>query len=623
MPSSFVVFDTETWHNIRAFGSRHELQTFRLAVACAFRYDRGAISRVKWLHTTDRGSVLSFILSRLSKRRPLWLVAHNLPYDLGAAGLWPILFREDTWITKLAVSSSVTWVKCTVAGLPLVLWDTCNYLHTSLESIGKTLGIAKLPFPDQSEPDGVWMAYCRRDVEVTVRAVTTLLDWWRQHDLGPWQPTVASAAFGAYRHRWMDQPVYVHDDRRALALERDAYYGGCVDTPYIGRVEESPVRELDVCSMYPSVCREDLPTRLVSYREGAVPVGWIERRGDHMVIADVTLETHDRTYPVRHGGKVYHARGKFRTSLADPELRVALSRGHVALAHRVAWYARAPIFKRYMEDVVSLKEHYSAIDNVAYSALCKLLAVSLYGKTGQTTPTWGAWGADTLALVAARHGLAPDALDYLSDHPPCSDETEWTYEIRDLGVRMELRQTWGVVEVRTGRVESRDSCPAIAACVTSYARCLLRRLQEIAGHGHWYYSDTDSLWVDDLGMGRLLSAGEVEPGVIGKLQQKGVYKSLIVHGPKDYEADGLVRLKGVKRGATRLGEDCFRQLQFPSALSQISRPEPNGVFVREVQKRLRRAVDRCAVGPGGWTRPYVFPQEAPRGKKCENSIDIP
>jgi hypothetical protein len=610
-PNNMLVFDCETWHGEYAKVPGGELQTFRLAVATAFRLDNGKRTREKWVHTKDPVAIRDLILSRLSKDRPLWVWGHNLPYDIGAAKLWGLIRNEHYLVEKAAISSGIFWIKGEFDGCGLVYCDTLNYLTSSLASIGNVLGFPKLDMPRQDESDDVWFEYCHRDVEVTVKAIESVIAFVRENNLGPWQPTKTGLSFSAYRHRFMQHKVLVHSTEQVLEMERRAYYGGIVDTAFIGKTPNNPVRELDVCSMYPSMCLGELPTKLRGTTTRAGLEALKRLLDSHMCIADVTLDTHTHTYPTRHKGKVYHPLGRYRTSLADPELRLALSRGHIASVHRIAWYDHAPIFRHFMQWMVGKKKEYKDLGNDVFSLMCKLMANGLYGKTGQLTPRWQEWGKESLAQLEFVHRLPRGSLTRYKDSPPHLTQCEDTIGYPELGVVLDVRDYWGRVEVCTGHGESRDSCPAVAATVTSYARCLLRGYQETAGQGHWYYSDTDSIWVDDVGYFNLLESGEVDFGVLGKLDVQGTYDWMVIHGPKDYETPTKTKLKGIKKNAVHLWDNSFVQLQFPSATVQLTKPNDAGVFVKTVAKTLRRQVDRAVVLSTGWTRPLVFPAELP------------
>lgn len=367
--------------------------------------------------------------------------------------------------------------------------------------------------------------------------------------------------------------------------------------------------------MYPSVCREPLPTRLVNWSARLGLPGLRRMLERYLCVAEVDLVTDRDPYPMRQKKGTYYPTGSFRTVLAHPELKLAVERGHVRYVVRAAWYEGVPVFKTYMEWMVNQKEEYRKAGDLAFSTLCKYYANSLYGKTGQLTPQWQEWGEESLQTLEAKHELPRGTWEKWYGKPPDMYSPEETVHLPGLDIALEVRNLWGIVEVKVGESEARESCPVIAATVTSYARVLLRSFQTIAGAGHWFYCDTDSIWVDDTGRERLEAAGMVRPGTLGYLDVKAEHQWMIVHGPKDYETDRVVRMKGVRATATRSDSGGYCQLQFPSAKVQLGDNCSNGVFVRHVEKHLARTITKSVVDASGGTRPLKFPLENPERTK--------
>lgn len=603
-PSEIVVFDCETRAGPESSVPGGEFHTLRLGVALAYRLERGSRTRRASLRFRDGADLWRFVESRMSKQRPVWVFGHNLAYDVAAANLWPFLESEDFECEKAIMEGGVLLVEGAYKGMPIVLCDTFNYYKCSLAAIGRSLGLPKMAMPAWAAPDDEWFDYCARDVEVTAAAVDALIAFVRENALGPWQPTIASLAFSALRKRFLSHKVLVHTYQEPLILERAAYYGGIVDTPFIGDVPASPVHELDVVSMYPSVCRGPLPTVFRGYRNDP-PLDEVARRmKTHFCIADVIIRSDRDTYPQRRGKRVLYVTGFVRTQLAHPELAEALDRRHVASVLAYAWYDRAPVFKEYMDFFTSKKGEYRAAGDEAFATIAKYYANSLYGKCGQMTPRWLPWNEDTFSQIAVENGLPPHALDRVAANPPDLSRPEEGYTISEHGIDLELRSIFGCVEVKMSRGESRDSVPAVAAAVTSYARCLLRSFQRAAGERNYFYSDTDSLWTNDAGLARLTGAGLVRKGELGFLDHVSTHNHMKIYGPKDYKTDRVEKIKGVRRDAGITSGGDYVQLQFPSPKSTIMGSVRGGVMVRLVVKRLRRSPDHCVVGADGWTRPF-------------------
>lgn len=610
-PQNVLVFDCETHHGSAVEDEVGELQTLRLGCALAYRREGTRRSRVAELTFRTPPEFWDFVLSRLDKRRPLWVFAHNAPFDLGCVDGWRWLTGGWFKCEKAAVSGTLFYLKGEVNKCGLVFCDTINYWRSSLKEVGKSVGVEKMEMPKYEESDDVWERYCRNDVMVTAACIDKLRDFNREHMLGPWALSIAGLSFTAYRSAFLKEKVLVHSYPAPLRLERDCYYGGVVDTPHVGDVIRGPVHELDVCSMYPAVCLRPLPIRFRhdGRRYGLSAVRSLSER--HMLAAEVEVDSPTDPYPVRMKRGTYFATGRFRTSLAHPELMRAVERGHVKYVHYLCYYDHAPVFREYMEFFTSLKIKYDTPDTKAMRTLAKMYNTNLYGKTGQLSPQWRQWDAESLGVLEEKWGLGEGALERWYGRPPDLYQAEETFRFPGAPEPVEVRDYYGVVEVKCGETESRESCPIIAATVTSYARCLLRGYQETAGSGHWFYSDTDSIWVDSIGLANLEAAGCVRNNELGYLSLKDTHDWLIVHAPKDYETNLTLKRKGVRSDAKPTEKGGWSQLQFPSAMEQMKDGLRGAVYVRRIEKRLHRTLNKVKLLPGGFTRPLVFPEENP------------
>lgn len=614
-PANLLFVDTETWHADKALVDGGEWHTIRLGCAMAYRLEKGKRTRLRRITFRDPAEFWRLLEERLDKRRPLWVFAHNAPYDLGVLGGWEWLRANNVLTEKACVSGSLFYLKCQHRGYSLVFADTLNYYRCSLKELGKSVGVLKDEFPKQEEPDDVWAKYCMQDVEVTAAGVDALIAFNRKERLGPWQPSIAGLAFSGFRAAFMKHNVLVHDNAACLSLERGAYYGGLVETPRIGTVKGEPVYELDVCSMYPAVCQQPLPYYLEHYSE-RVGLNVLNKvRKKFMLAAEVTIEAPDTPYPFRGKKGTYHPVGRFVTCLAHPELCQAIDAGHVKWVHRAAWYRKAPIAAEYMRHFVQRKTEYHKSGDKAFETLCKYYANSLYGKWGQMSPTWTEYGPAALARLEEAYGLPPDTLVNRYGTVPTLYGPEAFRVFPEIPDAIPLRDYYGITEIKVGETESRDSVPIMAATVTSYARLLLRKFQTIAGRDNWFYCDTDSIWTNATGKRNLENAGCVKQDTLGFLSLKKTHQWLTVYGPKDYETDLVRRLKGIRAGVKPDDKGGYGQLEFPSAAAQIRDTRRGGVFVAHVTKYLKRTLTKSVLLPDGRTRPPIFPGENPESRK--------
>lgn len=610
-PSNIIVVDVETWFGERAAVKGGELHTLRLGCAIAYRLERGERTRVQRLEFTDSADFWRLVESRLDERRPLWVFAHNANYDLGILNAWLIICGEEFVTNKAAMSNTMVWITGHWKEKPITFCDTMNYYHSSLKSMGKSVGLEKMAIDfDKCDRDEL-NRYCWNDVDITALALDKLIAFVREQELGPWQPSIAGLAFSAYRSRFMrPRSVLVHSYVDVLAMERDAYVGGIVATNFVGRVE-GPVYEVDVCSMFPHVARNYLPEKILGQSRRMSGKLLLEMSKEFMLCANVVIKSDTNTYPVHLPHGTYYPVGEYTTSLAHPELVLALQRGDIRWVNFASWYTRSKFFKSYMEHFIAMKSQYRQLDppNECFATLCKYYGNSLYGKCGQQSPQWREWCDSNLAVIEEQRKLPKGSLQ--GQKPPEVFMAEESMSFADLGCTLAVRNYWGALEVKCEHTESRDSCPIVAATITSYARVFLRKCQDIAGPKNWYYSDTDSLWCNGEGLRNLTRAGLIASEVIGKLSVVREHRHMIVHGNKDYETDTVRKLKGIRMSARPCGPNVYEQEQFPSATSQLRRGKHDGLYIRRIRKHLARQINRCKVGPDGWTSPLRFPDDFP------------
>jgi hypothetical protein len=461
----------------------------------------------------------------------------------------------------------------------LKLMDTLNWWRVPLRTLGDSVGLPKLDMPAPNAPRWMWDTYNRRDVEIMIRAVTRWLDFLASEDMGGFAPTLASQAFRAYRHRFMGHPILIDDHEAALPAARSAYHGGRCEAFRVGEYT-GKFTLLDVNSMYPYVMRK--------YRYPSV-LRWASRRVDatelrtlcahHCVIADVDLDTTEPVFPAKRHGKLTFPVGRFSATLTTEEIRYALKHRWVVKVHFVAAYTAEPLFRAFVSEMYARRLEADKAGDSLTAYLFKILLNSLYGKFGQRGMVW----------------------DKVRDTKDIDPDT-WT-EIDMTTHRVEsYRRVLGQVQILRHEPESLYSHPAIAAHVTANARLYLWSLIRKAGSKHVYYSDTDSLLVDDVGADNLRTL--VHPTRLGKLKREGVYDSIDIRGAKDYRFGARSKTKGIRKGATLVAPDTYEQEKWSGLRGALRSGVLDMPTIELVRKHLHRSYDKGVVGSDGWVSPF-------------------
>jgi len=582
LPSQMIFVDTET----RGTAVEPGVERHRLWFGCALyrrtREHRGKVSVTEeWFTFHTPTEFWDWVEDKALVGRKLYIFAHNWNFD-GSILYTASQLHERGWHTMAYVNENPPFIlRVKKERMYLALIDSLNYFTMSLAALGESIGIPKLEYPGEDNDWDRWVTYCKRDVQVLCNAITQYIGFVGELDLGNFRPTIASQAFNAFRHRFMDTPIMIHDNQRALELERDSYFGGRVECFRIGEIRE-PLYYLDVNSMYPFVMQtHEFPTAMHGLKRRTDITRLSEALDYYAVTAKVLVNTDEPVYPFVRNDKLMFPTGEFCVTLSTPELRYALEHEHIVHVYEMCLYRKAEVFTNYVTELYEARQRYRRADNPAFAFMCKIMLNSLYGKFGQKSNTWE-------RVREAREDDPPEWLEQFSPGDPVA-----RYRVRA-----------GVVQRKMRTEEARDSFPAIAAHVTAYGRMLLWYFMRVAGRENVYYCDTDSLVVNEDGYNRLSS--HIDANSIGalKLEQSVTYAKF--NGPKDYIIGDTVRMKGIRKDAVEIEPATFKQQQFRSWDYHMSQGDEGFIDIQTITKHLNRIYGKGTVNDDGTVDPYHF-----------------
>lgn len=580
VPRHFIFVDTETkGEKITPTREAHTLW-FGWALYVRTRKSRGKnIQTTEWFRFDDHLQFWGWALSKAHKRNKLYIFAHNWNFD-GSILYTATTLHSLGWNTLQYINEKPPFFLRVVKDKRFVcLIDTLNFFTTSLADLGVSIGIPKLAMPRDSGAAETWDNYCRRDVEVLQVAVESFIRFIIMEDLGNFRPTLASQAMNAYRHRFMHHFILIHDNEKVCELERDSYYGGRVENFFLGEVNEK-LYYLDVNSLYPFVMGSELYPNVL--RGTAVTLTLPQLKlllEGYCVTARVVIETDEPVYPFRTRDRLLFPIGRMETTLSTPELIHALRHNRIRSVGRVAWYQKADLFSDFVATLYAQRQQYARNGNPAFAFLCKILLNSLYGKFGQSGRNW-----ETVRPAEP------------------TDPVEWWEQDEKDGPVVKYRIRFDLVQRLEKDDESRDSFPAIAAHVTAYARMHMWRLMQNAGYPHVFYSDTDSLVVDEIGFRSL--AANISEFELGMLKVEDVANNATFYGPKDYHFGRTERHKGIRRTAVKIAKATWEQARFCSWDWHLGHDQEGRVFIDTITKTLSREYRKGNVGSTGWVTPF-------------------
>lgn len=285
-PTHCIWYDTETKpEKVDDHEERHRL-VFGWAAYCRY-LGNDWWSRPKWHRFTTATAFWDWVESKVQKKTSLWVYAHNAAYDATVTECWTLLPQRGWLLSNAVIDAPPFIVYWRRNKSTLRMLDTLNLWLVPLKVIGEVVGLLKLEAPKEWTNSRDDDRYCKRDVEIIMKACIEWWAWLKREGLGGNAATIASQAFTAFRYRFLTHAILIDNNPSALQLSRDAYHGGRVEVFKIGETH-GPLYFLDVRSEYPTVMRdEEYPTVLRGVYGGLDPTALAELLDRYAVVAHV------------------------------------------------------------------------------------------------------------------------------------------------------------------------------------------------------------------------------------------------------------------------------------------------------------------------------------------------
>ena len=580
MPRHIICFDTETDQFTDPQGNI--THTLKLGWACYFR--RATMQRAErreWCYFTDAPTFWRFVFDKAGSKNKLWVCAHNISFDFVVSKGMQFL-NDNGYKSQFLYSNGITTIfKVRCPGKSIVFVDTLNWFPETLAKLGDRLGIPKLGIDFDTADVESLKTYCHRDVEIIIEAIKSLMRFLEGNRIARLCYTIGATALAAFRLRGYKGNIFIHNNQKAMDLERESYLGGRTEAFYIGELNNGPYYVVDVNSLYPSVMAGNkYPVRYVKM----LPRCTVKRLADalkkYSIIAKVLVSTDVPVYALKQERTIFPV-GRFWVTLTTPDLLYALGHNHIEQIERCVFYEQDNIFAKYVTMLYTLRQDFDSAGVPMFAHFCKIMLNSLYGKFGQRADVW------------TKIGKCPGEIDRIEDVFDAVTHT-----------RKQLRYLLGELFERTGMEETRDSFPAIASQVTAYGRRYLYELMGVCGEGNYFYCDTDSLFVNQIGLDNL--SDRLNNTGIGGLKVESVTDTITIHGLKDYVTQNKTTLKGIRKTATQTGPNQYTQERWPSFKGCLRAGSPDTYTVKQVTKTLTRSYTKGVVTKTGWVNPFCL-----------------
>ena len=484
----------------------------------------------------------------------------------------------------------------------LNIWDTFNYVRMSLDKIGESLGIPKLKIDFEKCSDKELETYCLRDTEILYLFIKKLCDFLEVHDLSKLKSTAGSLSMNVFRHAFYqekEKPIYIHNVKKAIALERESYKGGITDVFNLSSIEKC--YKLDINSMYPYVMKNfNLPTKLIAYFNEAYSQFQLRRiikrlnNENYGVIADVLITLPEKyAYILNKFNKSMFVYGMFRITVCKPELDFIAKYGKIIRYYQVNVYEMSNFLSKFISFFYEKRLEYKKEGDIAYEQFCKLVMNNLYGKFAQRK------------IVKHIYGKSEQDNKFFIKH---QDIIEIMLEKNNLYIGMPVVYLGtitneGEIYVVNNQLihqfqtqeNAIESFVAISSFITSNARMLLINYLLIAKRKNVHYCDTDSLFTNQAGFNLLQQNNLISKTKLGMLKIEGIGKAKF-YAPKFYDFENERKAKGIKKNSKILDDNDKFTLYENEIWNKLKSDLKNGNLNQQVitldRKKLLKKYDK-------------------------------
>ena len=580
MPTRLLFFDVET-KEVDDKGT----QKMKLAYAAYWTIDRKTgIEQTEWFSTTKQKDLYDYISGKCVRDRNIRVLSANIWFDLRVSGLLDHL-RRSKWLCKRFFTRGHTMIAVfSNRRNKIEFVNIQNYFNIPVVAIGRSIGLPKYEIDLNRCSEANLRVYCKRDVEIILKAFKSLYYFIRDNKLGSLGYTLPSISYSCFLTSFLKGGISVHTKEDIIDLERKAYFGGRCECFRIGKFKGERFYKLDVNAMYPYVMGlYDYPVAFVKSGTGIVPGVLTKLAHKWCYIAEVTLKTDKPIYPFRLDGKLIFPTGMFTTYLSTPSLMYAIKNKHVKKIVRVAAYKKRNLFKEFVNYFYGKRLEYRSKDNPAFAYVCKLILNSLYGKFGQKSSV----------TIYQGEVVLKDSFRRL-----IWQVQEQRYYIHQVFYGLEQ-----MIQLR--EVEGLNSVPSICGHVTDYARMYLWQLIEKAGRSNCYYCDTDSLIVNGKGVKRLTKLMATD--LIGMLKIEDIAEQMEIRGAKNYTFGDKRKIKGIPSKAVLQKDGSYKFIHFPTAMSELRDGLKEDYRIETRSKKLTGEYTKGVVLKSGRVRPFSLP----------------
>ena len=599
MQTNFIFVDTETKTEKI---DETEILTFKLG--CFVYWDKinDFVERQDFFEIKD---FWDYVENVFVENHHLILYAHNADFDFKILNGYQELINRGWKVKNWYIQGRTFIIKFEFGEgknkKVLDIWDSMNYVPFSLKVLGKYVGLEKLEIDFNKNTQNELLVYCRRDTEIIFRFIKYLISFLEEYELSKLKPTSASLSLNIFRHKFYSrkkEPIYIHDWKKSIQLERKSYSGGITDCFKVGKIKQK-VYKLDINSMYPYIMQNySFPVRLVfwgrnpTYSKQELKQIFEEYSKTHSIILSCKIFLPKEYAYILQKAKVNKQSksiflcGEFETVLTSPEINFVKKFGKIIEIYEISVYEKAILFKNFVDFFYKKRLEFKQQKNFVYEQFCKLILNSLYGKWGQKSIKYTIQAENLSNSRIKNFGSIIDA------------ETGEHFNLIQFGTTL--------YKIQMTEQNSKDSFVAISSFVTSYSRMLLIKYLLTAKRENCFYCDTDSLFVNEKGYKNLINF--VDKDKLGFLKLEEISKNVIIYKPKFYEFGKDFKCKGIKKGSKLIKETpeqmFFKMARWERFKTALKNENIDKQIITQFEKIVNKTYDKGFILLNGIVEPY-------------------
>jgi hypothetical protein len=620
MQDNFLFIDVES--NINKTEKNKQVLTFKMCCAIFWKRSTNFLKKFPYYSIDSFWNVFEFYVEYLKYQnaKQLIMFAHNIEFDLRQLNGYENLFKRDWELVSHYIKGSVYIFIFSKNDFLLHVWSTTNYVKKPLKSIGDTLNLPKLDINFEKDSDEELEVYCMRDTEIIYLFIKQLVEFLQDNDLSRLKATAGALSLNIFKHKFYNDersPIFIHDWKKTVLLERESYKGGITDCFQLGEKQET--YKLDINSMYPKSMRDcRLPSKLIAWvhesNRSQKELFHIYRRFKDLygIIAKVIVNIPKKYAYIMHDyglGKSSFCYGEnMEITVCSPELNFIEKYGKIIKIKQLAIYRMKRIFRKFVKFFYKLRLYYKQIGNDIYVEFCKLILNTLYGKFGQKATVSKMLTKDDKSIIKYQEAI----MVMIKRRKEILEITDKDLEnnIIYLGTIINVCELYLIDKklyfIQQTSENSRDSFVAISSFITSYSRMMLVDYILKAKRKNVFYTDTDSLFVNQEGYNNLLE--DIDTSELGKLKLEET-GSCIIYAPKFYDFNSYRKIKGVRQKNSILLEETdthviYQVEQWERSKASFKDNNVEQQVIVNVRKKVKKLYTKGNVDQNGIVKPY-------------------